>query len=151
MTEDNFVLLCDMNNIAVEHLVSGHFEGARVAFANASRAAKALLEDNADTYKISTGKRSSPGTETPSPDLLFQTSTMYTHCTRDSSAGLDTPTSVADFASSEDGAFVYHRAFKLRYDHAIPPLEIICSTILYNMVSTMIHQDNWSPCSVPIS
>lgn len=141
--EDNFfVLVCDLNNIGVEHLVSGHFEGARVAFANASRAAKAALDN----------EKSSPGMETSSPELLFRTRTIYTHRTTDSSADLDTTASAADFASSEDGAFVYHRAFKLRYDHAIPPLEIICSTILYNMVSMMmIHQERFSPCSVPIS
>ena len=143
MMKDKYTHVCDTNNLGVEHLEAGNFERARVAFAQAIQAARELTKafvDNDDEDNMWPGcEAPPPGTEISSPDLMFLTSTIHTHGTRDhSNSSLNTTTSVEDFASTGDGAFVYHRAFKLRRDHAIPHLEIICCAILYNMVRIMI-------------
>lgn len=149
MMKDKYTRVCDTNNLGVEHLEAGHFESARVAFAEAIQAARELAKafvDNDDEDNMWPGCEAPfQGTAISSPDLLFLTSTIHTHGERDcSSSSLNATTNVAEFASSDDGAFIYHRAFKFRRDRATPHLEIICCAILYNMVSLMIDMKKLS-------
>lgn len=125
--EDHLELVCDMNNAAVDLLADGNFESAQVVFAKATRAARVLVRN--DTIDDHTKCRRE--IEPSLTDSLFQTSVVNTCRAADGSKG------EANFASSDIGAFVYHRVFKLRHDQCIPPLETICVIILYNMVRMM--------------
>lgn len=129
VVEDPLDRVCEMNNAAVELLVDGRLDAALVLLTRASAATKLLLEED-DSYHPGT-----PGiAESSLRDSMFET-TISEVCRASKDAGKK------HVASPEDGAFVYHRVFKLRYADTrgsfTPPLRNVCTIILYNMVRTM--------------
>lgn len=136
MKQAHIQLVCDMNNTGVDFLVVGLFHSARVVFAEAIEAAKLILiEDDNDNTNENCARAT--GTETSHfADSLFQSCTINTPYFADEKYGASLAVDITNSPSSEDGIFVYHRAFKLRYHHYdVPRLQSVCTVILYNMVS----------------
>lgn len=123
-------VVCDMNNGAVDLLAAGFFDLAQFVFVEAVQATMKLIMEERDKHKIDRAPNSFGTVETSSSsDFLFQSSILNScHGKSRSNVGCD------HLASSEDRVFVYQRAFKLRYDHYIPPFETMCIILLYNMV-----------------
>lgn len=124
-------VVCDLNNGAVDLLAAGRLDLAQVVFTEAIQATTKLMQEESDPDHNETCARNSFDTKETSFDLeqLFQSSILNICHGKILS-------NVGHGHSSEDEVFVYQRAFKLRYDQYIPPLETICIIILYNMVRT---------------
>lgn len=139
--EDEIVRACDINNIAVDLLVSGNFESALTLFAKVLRIATAVMKQDDDKNQgyLASDELSAEIHISSSASLVFQSSVIDVcgHPKGDAvSRGVG-----ANAASSEKGAFVYHRVFKLRHEHIIPSLETIVIVTIYNMVSTRGRED----------
>lgn len=133
MMEDQFAMVCDMNNAGVDLLESGLFDSGLALLERAVWAASALVFGDAADENCACAATMSVR-ENEASDPSFQAS-IVGGC-HSGGPYYATENGRANFPSSEDGVFIYNRAFKIRYDDGIPPLGTICIIILYNMVSS---------------
>lgn len=134
-------VLCDLNNGAVDLLATGRCDLAQIVFAEAIQATTKLMRKETNEQTEGCALDSSDNAETlPNSAQLFQSSVLnICHDETLSDGGHE-----QSLAASEDGGFVYRRAFKLRYDHYMPQFETICIIILYNMVRTASWRLNYN-------
>lgn len=144
--EDRIVLLCHLNNVGFQQLVSGHLESAQTVFATAIRAAKGLVDCDDWNGNRFAYEESPPESESSPLESLVQSCVINMRCAKEN----DVTDGASTFTSSQhDGAFVYRRAFKLCHDERTPPLGTICNVILYNMVSKRVPLNLYRRTALP--
>lgn len=144
--EDPVLLACAMNNSAVDFLVAGVFDAARVLLAEALQKVRPLIEENNDHGK-NCAQENDTGKITSSIDWMFPTRPINFQCAgadnqpaSDERHDINANDTRSMTSCSEGETFVYQRAFRLRFNHNIPHVETVCAVILYNMVRKIVSK-----------